>query len=48
VRFGRKFYGEPAPKQQIRIKIGQEIVMQALSFRKEEQKIVPSGRKEPV
>jgi hypothetical protein len=45
--FGRKFYGEPAPKQQIRVKIGQEILIQASSFGTEEQKIVPFMLKEP-
>lgn len=46
--FGRRFYGEPASKEQIRIKAGQERVMQALSFGKGEQMIVPFRRKEPV
>jgi hypothetical protein len=46
--FGRKFYGEPASKRKIRITAGQDRVMEALKFGKDEEKIVPFRRKEPV
>lgn len=46
--FGRKFYGEPASKRKIRITAGQDRIMEALKFGKDEEKIVPFRRKEPV
>src|SRR3954447_4134190 len=45
--FGRKCYGEPVLKRKIRITAGQDRVMEALKFGKDE-KIVPFRRKEPV
>ena len=46
--FGRKFYGEPASKERIRVRAGEDRVMEALNFGKDEQRIVPFRRKEPV
>ena len=46
--FGRAFYREPASRESIRITAGQERVMEALAFGKEEQKIVPFRRKETI
>ena len=46
--FGRKFYDEHESKKRIRITARQERVMEVLSFGKEQQKIVPFRRKEPV
>jgi hypothetical protein len=36
--FGRKFYGEPASKRKIQITAGQDRVMEALKFGKDEKK----------
>lgn len=46
--FGRKFYSEPASKRKIRITAGQDRVMEALKFGKDDEKIVPFRRKEPI
>jgi dihydroorotase len=46
--FGRKFYREPASKEKIRITAGREAIVEVLNFGRDQQKIVPFRRKEPV